>query len=688
MINLKKDNFLLSVIFTLSAFLLSFQSVFADVDDPYAWLEKSDSAETIEWVAKQNKLTDSYFDDSSASSFTQAQIAEKLSEIANLDSIGIPLQRGDRLFYLMQKKGMDQKVLVVQESDGEITTLVDPNNIDSKGNISLTGFEVSKNGKYLSFGLSESGSDKGRWFFLDLESGEQLPDIIDDIKFSKPILSKDGQVAYYVRFIDGSHGVQGIYCHCLGQEPNEDRLIFQSTEFSGCLIGSMNLVFNNRFLLLSLRKGSDKNNGVFLLNVETKEISEVFPIGSALYDYVGQSEDRLYFMTSREAGRNRVIAVAPFSFKEIEEIIPEKEHLLNSAVMANNSIVCSYFDHCKSMIQIFDNKGQFKQIVALPHPGTAAIAGTETESFFFGFTSFAFPSSIYRHHIDKNATDVFFSPEISWNVDDYITHQFFIPSKDGTLIPLFITHKKGIALNGKTPTLMYGYGGFNLSITPSFSPLNLAWMDMGGIYVSVSLRGGGEYGAEWHYGGCLHNKQNVFDDFVAAGEWLIANNYTTARHLAITGRSNGGLLAAACLVQRPDLFAAVIPQVGVLDLLKFHKFTIGWAWMCDYGNPENPADYRYLLSYSPYHNIAKGRAYPATLITTADCDDRVVPMHSYKFAARLQELQGGENPILLRVYSNTGHGTGRSTSHLIREHTEILRFLYKELFKEHPLPKK
>ncbi|MGA8165197.1 MAG: prolyl oligopeptidase family serine peptidase [Waddliaceae bacterium] len=675
MINKITKLFLASSIFACGALLFSFQSN-PVVDDPYVWLEQMDSKEVQEWILKQNEMSNEYFDSHSELD----GIKQRLHEIADLDSVGLPKQRDERLFYFMQKKGKGQKTLVVQEPSGAIRTLVDPNLMNSDGRVSLTRFQVSKSGKHLAFGLSESGSDQQTWHFLDLKSGERLFDKLEKVKFSLPVWSNDDQGVYYVRFMDSSNKVQGIYYHRLGTDQKDDHIIYHDPELTGCFLYHLSVVFEDRYLIICVKKGCDQNNGVYLLNLESKEIKEIFPFSVAQYDYIDECNGKLYFVTSHEVSKNKVIAVNPFSIEGIEEIIPEGKHPLNSAAMTRNSLVCSYFDDCKAMIKIFDKKGVFKHDIELPHAGTVNAATSDTESFFLSFSNFVCPATIYRHDIERESTDLFFQPELTWKLGDYLTTQVFLPSKDGTIIPMFITHMKGVEPNGETPTLMYGYGGFNIPITPSFSPLNLAWMEMGGVYASVCLRGGGEYGPEWHNTGRLHQKQNVFDDFISAGEWLIANGYTNSKHLAITGRSNGGLLAGACLVQRADLFAAVIPQVGVLDMLKFQKFTVGWTWMREYGNPDNSEDYDYLLGYSPYHNVNDGEHYPATLITTADRDDRVVPLHSFKFAAKLQESQGGDKPILLRVYSETGHGAGRSISQRVNEYSEILYFLKNELY--------
>ncbi|GAB4231684.1 MAG: prolyl oligopeptidase family serine peptidase [Chlamydiales bacterium] len=665
---LKKFN-LFAIFILICSLFLHFHSYAEELQDPYEWLEDMDSPQTLEWVQRQNAATDLYFHDSEKLN----GIMQRLIEITDTERIGLPTQRESNLFYSVQKKGQKQSVFAMRATEGIEKILVDPNLIDEKGNHSLTHAKISETGRYLVYGISNSGSDVETWYFLDLETGNLLQDELSGMKFSSLSWTQDDRGIYYTKFLQDN--IQGIFFHSLGSKQDEDRCVSKQKDY---MIHSLQLIKNDEYVLFSMQKGCDKNNGVFTLNVQTHEVNEIFPPGQATYQLIEEKGDQLFFLTSAGAPRHKVIAVDLTTDKE-SLVIPNSKDVLTEVILVKDRLICNYMKDCTSTLCIFDLQGNLKNTIRLSAMGTIHLAKSKTSTFFFSFSNFVTPSTIYQYDLNNNELSLFFQPLMDWDPEEYVTHQVFFPSKDGTNIPLFITHKKGIPLNGNTPTLMYGYGGFNFPITPQFSPLQLAWLERGGIYASVCLRGGGEYGPEWHRMGSLHHKQNVFDDFISAGEWLISHGYTQPKHLGINGRSNGGLLVGACLVQRPDLFGAAVPQVGVLDMLKFHKFTIGWAWMSDYGNPEDINDYPYLLSYSPYHNVKPNQQYPACLITTSDHDDRVVPLHSFKFAARLQECQKGDSPVLLRVYPDSGHGAGRSLGHIVREYAEILYFLDQEL---------
>jgi len=428
------------------------------------------------------------------------------------------------------------------------------------------------------------------------------------------------------------------------------------------LLLGLSLPFENTLLFQAI-SGWSRNNAVYLLDLEEGKVSELIPFDQGQYHFIGKIEGKLLFLTDYEANRQKLVAYD----MGWSDLIPECDKTLIEATVVDGKIICHYLEDCASVLERFDAQGQFLDIIPLPGRGSAWLA---SESPYFSYTDVITPRTIYHFNGES-----YFKPHIE-DLKGYVTEQLFFSSKDGTRIPLFITHREGIELTGDHPTFLYGYGGFNISLTPYYSPLIATWLEMGGLFVSVNMRGGGEYGKTWHEGGSLANKQNGFDDFIAAAEFLIESCYTRPSKLVINGRSNGGLLVGACLTQRPDLFAAAIPQVGVLDMLKFHQFTIGWSWMSDYGNPDNSNDFSFLYAYSPYHNVKEGVSYPPTLITTADHDDRVVPLHSYKFAARLQEAQGGSAPIFLRVYTDTGHGMGRSLEQAIEENTDILSFIF------------
>jgi prolyl oligopeptidase len=660
------------VSFTFSSHLAGYQEVDQGIVDPYLWLEDMDSPRTQAYVASQNAKTDSFFSDH----LTLEALKSQMIKIVDVDQMGIPQQKGDRLFYTLRLKGENQKKLVSRSLDGSEETLVDPNILDPTGKISITNFSISKNGRYLAYGLSQSGGDAENWSIIDLETGIVSTDIIRDIKFVAPVFSDDGQSIFYTRFLADRDNSYALLKQGIDEKEEKATLLYITEPKKQCMIMEPHVVLEGKAILFYIRQGVSKNNGVYLYFLESQEVKEVIPAGIEKQIFIHDRDKKLFFITTENASRNRLVSIDIANGGITEEVIAESEDCLTGAIFASDYLVCSYLHDCKSLIRVYKTNGEYvHDLVFDTDIGTVAITESSSDTFYLSFTNFISPQSIYKHEIDRCSTELFFSPSLGWYTDGYITKQYFYSSKDGTSIPLFITYKRGLKLTGKTPTLLYGYGGFNISLPPNFSPLAFAWVEGGGIYVSANLRGGGEYGPEWYNAGRRFNKQNVFDDFIAAAEWLIKEGYTTSQNLAITGRSNGGLLVGACMIQRPDLFAAAVPQVGVLDMLRFHKFTIGWAWMCDYGNPEVAEDRDYLMRYSPYHNLKEGVSYPSTLVTTADHDDRVVPLHSYKFAGRLQECHVGKGPVLLRVYTNTGHGAGRSLGAQVQEFADVLYFL-------------
>lgn len=624
--------------------LLAFP-LFAGVQDPYAYFEEMKAPRTIEWVEAQNAQTLSYLKEIPE----REAIHKRLQLFSDYENYGLPVLKGERLFFFMRAKGEELHHLAMVESDGEMSVL-----LPSHPKAPLSSFEVSGDGKFVAYGVSESGADKQVWKFLNVETGEILADEIEGIQFSTPIWCAKNAGVYYISFEENV-----IYYHKLGEE--HDLPIFEVKGEERQLLLELSRPFDN-VLLFEVITGWSRDNAVYLLDVEKREIEELVPMGKGQYHYMGEVEGQLLFLTDEGVSRNRLVAYQSGWY----EIVPENDKTLMEAVPMGNKIICNYLEDCTSVLECFDASGHPCGRFPLPGKGSVTLAG---EAPFFAYTDVMTPQAIY--HIEKG---LYFKPN-SEPLSGYVTEQRFFKSKDGTEVSLFVTHKKGLKLTGDHPTFLYGYGGFNIPITPVYSPLIATWLDRGGVFVSVNLRGGGEYGKEWHEAGTKGNKQNVFDDFIAAAEFLIESGYTRPDKLAINGRSNGGLLVGACLVQRPDLFGAAVPQVGVLDMLKFNHFTIGWSWTSDYGNPDDPEDFPYLYAYSPYHNIQEGVHYPPTLITTADHDDRVVPLHSYKFAAALQEAQGGPDPILLRVYPDTGHGRGRSLEQAIEENTDILSFL-------------
>lgn len=655
------------------------------VEDPYRWLENPDSEETKAWIAAQNEVTQTYL----ASIAAKERIQQRLTQLWDYEKYGNPFKRGERYFYFKNDGLQNQSVLyTINSLEDEPKVLLDPNTLSEDGTVALSGLSISDDGKWMAYGLSTAGSDWVEYKVRNIETGKDGWDHLRWIKFSGASWTKDNQGFFYSRYdepneqtkLEDVNYYQKLYYHRLGTNQAEDKLIYHRPDrkewgFNG------GVTEDGKYLIISVWLGTDSKNLVFYQNLEQPE-SEVIELISefeASYSVIDNDGGTFWVQTDLDAPRGRVVAIAlnnP-SKEHWQEIIPEAPETLESVGILNHQFVADYLKDARSQIKIFDLNGSFVREVELPGIGSAGgfDGKREATETFYTFTGFTTPATIYRYDMITGKSKLFRQPEVDFNPDDYQTQQVFYTSKDGTKIPMFITHKKGIKLDGNNPTYLYGYGGFNISLTPSFSISNLVWMEMGGIYAVPNLRGGGEYGEAWHQAGMKDQKQNVFDDFIAAAEWLIANKYTNSDQLAIAGGSNGGLLVGACMTQRPDLFAAVLPAVGVLDMLRFHKFTIGWAWCPEYGDPDNEADFKTLYAYSPLHNLKEGTNYPATMITTADRDDRVVPAHSFKFAAALQAAHQGDNPVLIRIETKAGHGAGKPTSKIIKEVADKWAFL-------------
>jgi prolyl oligopeptidase len=659
------------------------------VADPYRWLENPDTPETQAWVENQNQLTFGYLSQIPA----RDRLRERLTKLWNFEKYGIPFRQGERFFYFKNDGLQNQSVLYTQRSlTDPATVLLDPNTLSPDGTVALGGLAISEDGKLMAYGLSASGSDWQEWKVRDIETGQDLADQIKWVKFSGAAWTHDGRGFFYSRYDEPSakskledvNYFQKLYYHRLGTPQSEDVLIYDRPDqkdwgFNG------NVSEDGRYLIISVWLGTDPRNLVFYkdLTDPAAPVVELISSFEASYSFTDNEGSRFLFNTNLDAPRCRVIEidVAQPARSTWKEVIPQAAETLEGVGMLNQQLVASYLKDAQNQVKIFSLKGEFVREVILPGIGSVGGFGGErkdTETFY-SFTSFTVPTTIYRYNLVTNESTVFRRPQVDFNPDDYETHQVFYPSKDGTQVPMFIVHKKGLKLDGSNPTYLYGYGGFGVSLTPGFSVGIQVWLEMGGIYAMPNLRGGGEYGEEWHQAGTKLNKQNVFDDFIAAAEWLIAHDYTTPKKLAIGGGSNGGLLVGACMTQRPDLFGAALPAVGVMDMLRFHKFTIGWAWVSEYGTPDNPEEFRALYAYSPLHNLKPGTAYPATLITTADHDDRVVPAHSFKFAAALQANHKGDRPVLIRVETKAGHGAGKPTAKLIEEGADKWAFLVRTL---------
>ncbi|MBD2163064.1 S9 family peptidase [Calothrix membranacea FACHB-236] len=667
------------------------------VADPYRWLENPDSAETRSWIEAQNQVTSAYLDQVPV----KEKIRQRLTKLWNYERYSIPFKEGEslgdnsteRYFYYKNDGLQNQSVLYTLKTlESEPKVLLDPNKLSEDGTVALSGLSISNNGQLLAYSLSTSGSDWQEWKVRDIETGKDLADHLKWVKFSDVSWTNDNQGFFYSRYdepnnktkLEDTNYYQKLYYHRLGTPQSEDLLIYQRLDqkewgFNG------GVTEDGKYLIISVWLGTDSKNLVFYKDLTNPKsaVIELINQFEADYSFIERDDSVFYFRTNLNAPRGRVIAIdiEKPAKENWQEIISQSAETLEGVSILNNQFVADYLKDARSQIKIFDLKGAFVREVKLP--GIGSVDGFygkryDTETFY-SFTSFTTPGTIYRYDMVTGKSEVFREPKVDFNPDNYETKQVFYQSKDGTKVPMFITYKKGIKLDGNNPTYLYGYGGFNASMTPSFSVSLLVWMEMGGIHAMPNIRGGGEYGEEWHEAGMKFKKQNVFDDFIAAAEWLIANGYTKSAKLAIAGGSNGGLLVGACMTQRPDLFGAALAAVGVMDMLRFHKFTIGWAWTSEYGSPDNPEEFKALYAYSPLHNIKPGTAYPATLITTADHDDRVVPAHSFKFAAALQAAQARNAPVLIRIETKAGHGAGKPTTKTIDELTDKWAFLVRTL---------
>ncbi|ALB39134.1 prolyl endopeptidase [Anabaena sp. WA102] len=659
------------------------------IADPYRALEDPDTEATKAWVEAQNQVTFSYLNEIPA----REKIKQRLTKLWDYEKYGTPFKEGESYFYFKNDGLQNQSVLYTLPTlDAEPRIVLDPNQLSEDGTIALSGISISENGQLLAYGLSSSGSDWQEWKVRNIATGEDLQDHLQWIKFSGASWTHDHQGFFYSRYdepnektkLEDVNYYQKLYYHQLGTPQSTDILIYHRPDekewgFTG------NVTEDGKYLIISIWLGTDSKNLVFYkdLTNQNSEVIELINQFLANYSFIDNDDYVFYFRTDFNSPKGRVIAIdtrkpTPENW---QEIIPQAVETLESVSVLNNQFVADYLQDAHSQIKIFDLKGNFIREVELPGIGAASgFSGKryDTETFY-SFTSFTTPGTIYRYDMKTGKSELFRQPEVDFNADEYETKQVFYASKDGTKVPMFITHKKGIKLDGNNPTYLYGYGGFNISLTPSFSVSLLIWLEMGGVYAVPNLRGGGEYGEEWHQAGMKLQKQNVFDDFIAAAEWLIAHNYTQPGKLAIGGGSNGGLLVGTCMTQRPNLFGAALPAVGVMDMLRFHKFTIGWAWVAEYGSSENAEEFATLYAYSPLHNLKPGTAYPATLITTADHDDRVVPAHSFKFAAALQAAHGGDAPVLIRIDMKAGHGAGKPTAKIIEEAADKWGFLVKVL---------
>jgi prolyl oligopeptidase len=664
------------------------------IADPYRWLEDANSAETKQWVDAQNQVTQSYLGQIPE----RESIKQRLTRLWNYERYSVPYKEGGRYFYSRNDGLQNQAVLYTMKKLTDTPRmLLDPNTLAADGTVALAGTAVSPDGKLLAYGTAASGSDWNEWKVRDIETGKDLDDHLKWVKFSATAWTKDGKGFFYSRYDEPKEATkladvnyfQKLYYHKVGTPQSADTLVYDRPDQKEWGFGAQ-VSDDGRYLVITATKGTAPKYRIFYKDL-TRANAPVVPLIDAFeasYSFIDNDGPVFYFSTDNKAPRKRIVAIdtrkpAAASWKEI---VPESAQTLVSASMLNNQIVAEYLADARSMVKVMDRNGKPVREIALPGIGSVSgFSGKRSDSeTFFSFTGFTNPTVIYRLDMKSGKSSVFRQPKVDFDPSAYETRQQFFTSRDGTRVPMFIVSKKGLKLDGSNPTYLYGYGGFNISLTPGFSPANLAWMEMGGVYVVANLRGGGEYGEAWHEAGTKLNKQNVFDDFIGAAEWLIANKVTSPSRLAIGGGSNGGLLVGAAMTQRPELFGAAIPQVGVMDMLRFHKFTIGWAWTSDYGSSENADEFKALVKYSPLHNLKAGSCYPATMITTADHDDRVVPAHSFKFAATAQAAQAGGAPVIIRIDTKAGHGAGKPTSKQIEEVADRWGFLSKALRMNEP----
>lgn len=653
------------------------------VADPYRWLENDTSAETEAWVEVENSVTESYF----SRIPYRGKVRERLEKIWDYPKFGVPFQEGSYFFFFKNNGLQNQSVLYIKKGiDGEPEVLLDPNTFSEDGTVALAGLSVSHNARYLAYSTAASGSDWNEIHVMEIEGRKELPDLLNWVKFSGMSWEKEG--FYYSRYNEPVKGLEfsnkneyhKVYYHKIGTPQSEDLLIYQDPNHPLRNYGAS--VTEDEHFLILYETESTSGNAMYYKDL-TKQNSTFQPLVTRFendFSVVDNLGDKLLVVTNFEAPKKMLVLMDP-KHPESDHwkvLIPEQEDVLESVDLAGDRIVAEYMHKAASKALLFDYDGTQLDEIELPTVGTlAGFSGKKGENMaFYGFTSYTFPTTIFLYDIASNKSEVYIKPELDFDPDKYEVKQVEYPSKDSTLITMFIVHQKDMKRDGNNPTLLYGYGGFNISMTPGFSITRLAFIEQGGVYAVPNLRGGGEYGEEWHKAGTLDRKQNVFDDFIGAAEYLIREKYTSMEKLAIMGGSNGGLLVGACMTQRPELFKVAIPEVGVMDMLRYHKFTIGWAWATDYGTSETEEGFNYLIKYSPVHTIKDGVSYPATLVTTADHDDRVVPAHSFKFIARLQAANAGPNPVLIRIETKAGHGGGKPTSKVIEEYADIWSFMF------------
>lgn len=654
------------------------------VQDPYRWLEDDTSAATTAWVEAENKVTFEYL---KQIPFRQ-KLQERLTELTNYEKIGTPFKKHGKYYFYRNDGLQNQHVLYVQDTlNGEPRVVLDPNTLSNDGTVALASTAFSNDGKHLAYAISRSGSDWLEIFVMDLATGKLTGDHIEWAKIAGP--SWKGNGFYYSAYDSPEEGKEfsnvnenhKIYYHKLGEPQSKDKLVYANPTFPKRFYYAD--VSDDEKIMVIYEAGAGRGNRMFMKDL-TRNNAPIVLIAEDTkmdnqYSFLENIGNSLYFYTNENAPKGKIMVADANKpkRKNWQEFIPESESVLAGMQVIDNKFVLTYNQDASNHAYVYDQTGKPIHEITLPSLGSVSFRGDKDDKeCFFSFTSFTNPGATYTYDIDNNTYELLRAPEVKFNSNDFVTEQIFYASKDGTKIPMFLTYKKDMVKNGNNPVYLYGYGGFNVSLNPGFSTARIPFLENGGIYVQVNLRGGGEYGEEWHVAGTKMQKQNVFDDFIGAAEYLIDNKYTNNRKIAIVGGSNGGLLVGACMTQRPELFQVAIPQVGVMDMLRYHKFTIGWNWASDYGTSEDSKEmFEYLKGYSPLHNLKPGTTYPATLVTTADHDDRVVPAHSFKFAAMLQRCNDGTNPTLIRIETKAGHGAGKPIAKVLEEQADIYGFI-------------
>jgi prolyl oligopeptidase len=664
------------------------------VSDPYRWMEDVDSAELKTWIDAENELTQSYL----GKIPVRETMQRRLMELINFERYTAPARRGTRYFYSHNSGLQNQNVLYWHTGlDGEAKVLLDPNTLSADGTVAISGISITDDGSLAAYSIADAGSDWVKWHVRDVTTGEDLPDLVEWSKFSGASWLKDGSGFFYERYDAPAAGASDaealktanyfhkVYFHRLGTAQSEDALIFDRPDDGELNLGAQ-VTDDGRYLVLHQSKGTSPNNELSVKDLQQPDapILKLIDTADSTYGPIDNDGTLFWLLTTLDAPNGKVISI---DLKQPERehwktVIPESTNKLSDISIIDNTFIANYLADAQSLVELRRLDGSLIERLALPAIGTAYGFGglREDTETFYQFSNFTTPGTTYQLDMKTRKSTLYRQPKLHFDPALYETKQIFATSKDGTRVPMFISHKKGLVMDGTAPALLYAYGGFNISLMPEFAPSHVMWMEMGGIYAQASLRGGGEYGEAWHEAGTRVRKQNVFDDFISLAEWLITNKYTSPKRLAISGGSNGGLLVAACELQRPDLFGAVVAQVGVMDMLRFDQFTIGWAWKEEYGSPsEDAAEFAAIYVYSPLHNIRQGVSYPATLIMTGDHDDRVYPAHSFKYTAALQEAQGGVNPILIRVETRAGHGAGMPLSKRIEATMDQFAFMAREL---------